>query len=55
MWTTYRLVRAITGDEFTAAINDVFYAVLDNLIKGLNGINICTLIQYIATTYAQIS
>jgi hypothetical protein len=54
-WTTYRLVCAITCNQFAAAINDVFYAVLDNPIGGLNGINLHTLVQHIATTYMQIS
>jgi hypothetical protein len=43
------------GHQFAAPINDVFYAVLDNPIKGLNGINLRTLVHHIATTYAQIS
>ncbi len=55
MWTTYCLVRAITCNQFAAAINDVFYAVLNNSIKGLNGIDLHMLVQHIATTYAQIS
>jgi hypothetical protein len=54
-WTTYRLIHAITRDRFAAAINDVFYAVLGNLIKRLNGIDLRTLVQHIAITYAQIS
>jgi hypothetical protein len=37
-WTTYRFVCAITQDQFAAAIDNVFYAVLNNPIKGLNGI-----------------
>jgi hypothetical protein len=32
-WTTYRLVRAITHDQFAAAIGGIFYAVLDNPIE----------------------
>jgi hypothetical protein len=54
-WTTYFLVRAITCNRFAAAFNNVFYAVLDNPIKGLNSINLCTLVQHIATTYVQIN
>jgi hypothetical protein len=54
-WTTYHLVCAITGNQFAAAINNLFYTVLDNPIKGLNGINLRTLFHHIATTYAQIS
>jgi hypothetical protein len=55
MWTTYCLVRTITHDQFPAAINDVFYVVLNNPIEGLNGIDLHTLVQNITTTYAQIS
>ncbi len=55
VWTTYRLVRAITCYQFASTIADVFYAVLNNPIKSLNGINLCTLFQHIVTTYAQIS
>ncbi len=54
-WTTYCLVCATTRNQFTAAIDKVFYAVLNNPIKGLNGINLRTLVQHIATAYAQIS
>ncbi len=54
-WTTYCLVRNITHNQFAAAINDVFYAVLNDPIEGLNGINLRTLVQHIATTYTQIS
>jgi hypothetical protein len=55
VWTTYRLVCAITHDQFAAAIDDVFYAVLNNPIKGLNGIDQRMLVHHIATTYVQIS
>jgi hypothetical protein len=54
-WTTYHLLRAITRNQFAAAIDDIFYAVLGNPIEGLNGIDLRTLVQHIATTYAQIS
>jgi hypothetical protein len=54
-WSTYCLVHAITCNQFAAAIKDIFYAVLDNPIKGLNGIDLPMLVQHIATTYAQIS
>ena len=30
VWATYRLVLAITRDQFAAAIDDVYYALLDN-------------------------
>jgi hypothetical protein len=29
-WATYRLVLAITRDQFSAAIDDVYYAILDD-------------------------
>jgi hypothetical protein len=54
-WATYRLVLAITRDQFAAAIDNVYYAVLDDPTEGLNGVNLRTLVQYILTTYAQIS
>jgi hypothetical protein len=54
-WTTYRLVQAITCNRFAAAINNVFYAVLNNLIEGLNGVELHMLVLHIATTYAQIA
>jgi hypothetical protein len=38
-----------------AAINNIYYAVLDNPIKGLNSINLCLLVTHIVTTYMQIS
>ena len=46
-WATYRLVLAITRDQFDT--------VLDDPMEGLNSINLCTLVQHILTTYAQIS
>ncbi len=55
VWNTYRLVRTITCDQFSATIHNVFYAILNNTIKGLNGINLRMLVQHIDTTYAQIS
>ncbi len=54
-WTTYRLVSAITYNQFASTIDDVFYAVLDHPIKGLNGINLHMLVHHIATMYVQIS
>ena len=33
-WATYRLVLAITRDQFAAAINDVYYAVLEDPTEG---------------------
>ncbi len=49
-WTTYCLVLSITCDQFAAAINDVYYAVLDDPIEGLNGVNLCTLVTHIHTS-----
>ena len=54
-WATYRLVLTITRDQFAAAINDIYYAVLDDPTEGLNGVDLRTLVQHILTTYAQIS
>jgi hypothetical protein len=54
-WTTYRLVHTITQGRFAVTINNVFYAILDNPIKGSNSVDLCTLVHHIATTYAQIS
>jgi hypothetical protein len=54
-WATYKLVLAITRDQFAAAIDDVYYAVLDDPTEGLNGVDLRTLVQHILTTYAQIS
>jgi hypothetical protein len=54
-WTTYCLVLSITCNQFAAAINNVYYVVLDDPIKGLNGINLHMLVTHILTTYAQIS
>jgi hypothetical protein len=54
-WTTYHTIRAITRDQFAAAIDDVFYTVLNNPIKGLNGIDLRTLVHHIATMYAKLS
>jgi hypothetical protein len=52
---TYCLVLFITCDQFAAAIDDVYYAVLDDPIKGLNGVNLHRLVTHILTMYAQIS
>jgi hypothetical protein len=54
-WTTYRLVFAITRDQFATTIHDVYYAMLDDPIKGLNGIDLRMLMMHIQATYAQIS
>ena len=52
---TYKLVLAITCDQFAAAINDFYYAVLDDPSIEINGIDLRTLIQHIQMRYTQIS
>jgi hypothetical protein len=52
---TYRLVLSITHDQFAAAINNLYYAVLNDPIKGLNSINLRMLITHIVMMYTQIS
>ena len=53
-WATYKLVLSITRDQFAAAIDDIYYAVLDDLTEGLNSVDLCTLVLHIQQTYAQI-
>jgi hypothetical protein len=38
-WNTYIIICTITGNQFTAAIDNVYYAVLDNPTEGLNMIS----------------
>ncbi len=40
VWMTYHLILAITRDQFAAAVNDVYYAVLDNPFEASTG-SIC--------------
>jgi hypothetical protein len=54
-WNTYKMVLTITRNQFAAAIDKVYYAVLDDPTKGLNAIDLCTLVMHILNTYAQIS
>jgi hypothetical protein len=54
-WNMYVIVSTITRDQFAAAINDVYYAALDNPTKGLNAISLHNLVTHIRTTYATIS
>jgi hypothetical protein len=54
-WNTYKMVLAITRDQFVMAIDNIYYAVLDNPTKGLNTANLRTLVIHILNTYAQIS
>jgi hypothetical protein len=49
------MVLTITRDQFAAAINDVYYAILDNPTKDLNTVNLHTLVMHILNTYTQIS
>ncbi len=54
-WNTYKIVFAITHDQFAAAVDDVYYTVLDDPTKGLDAIDLHSLVMHILTTYAQIS
>jgi hypothetical protein len=53
-WNTDKMVLTITCNQFVVAINDVYYAVLDDPTEGLNAVNLCTLIMHTLITYAQI-
>jgi hypothetical protein len=53
-WNTYIIVRMITHNQFVAAIDDVYYAELDDPTNGLNAISLCDLITHICSTYATI-
>jgi hypothetical protein len=54
-WNTYKMVLTITRNQFAVAIDNIYYAILDNPTKGLNAINLCTLVMHILNTYSQIS
>jgi hypothetical protein len=54
-WNTYKMVLTITHNQFVVTINDVYYTVLEDITKGLNAINLCTLVMHILNTYTQIS
>jgi hypothetical protein len=54
-WNIYKMVLTITSNQFAAAIDDVYYTILDDPTKGFNAINLCTLVMHILNTYAQIS
>jgi hypothetical protein len=45
-WNTYKMVLTITCDQFAAVINDIYYAVLEDPTKGLNAVNLRTLIMH---------
>ena len=49
------MVLIMTRNQFVAAINDVYYPILDNPTKNLNTVNLRTLVMHILHTYAQIS
>jgi hypothetical protein len=53
-WNTYIIVRTITRDQFVAAIDDVYYAELNDPSEGLIAISLCDLITHIRSTYAMI-
>jgi hypothetical protein len=38
-WNTYIIVRTITRNKFAVAIDDIYYAEMDDLTKGLNAIS----------------
>ena len=48
-WAMYKLVLTITRDQFAAASNNVYYTMLDDPTKGLNGVNLRTLILHICS------
>jgi hypothetical protein len=54
-WNTYKMVLTITRDQFAAAIDDIYYAILDDPTEGLNSVDLRTLVMHILNTYAQIS
>jgi hypothetical protein len=54
-WNTYKMVLTIIHNQFAAAIDDIYYAVFDDPTKGLNAVNLCTLVTHILNIYAQIS
>jgi hypothetical protein len=54
VWNTYIIVLTITCNQFAAAIDDVYYAELNNTTEG-NAISLCDLVMHIHSTYAMIS
>ena len=54
-WNTYLIVATITRDQFAAAIDDVYYAALDDPTEGLNAVTLRDLVTHVCTTYASIS
>jgi hypothetical protein len=49
------MVLTITRNQFTAAINDIYYAILDDPTEGLNAVHLRTLVMRILNSYTQIS
>jgi hypothetical protein len=54
-WNTYKMVLIITLGQFAAAIDEIYYAIVDPPTEGLNAVNLCTLVMHILNTYTQIS
>jgi hypothetical protein len=54
-WNTYKMVLTLTLNQFAVVIDDVYYTVLDDPTKGLNAIDLRSLIMHILNTYIQIS
>jgi hypothetical protein len=52
---TYKMVLNIMCNQYAAAIDDIYYAILDDPTGELNAINLHSLLIHILTTYAQIS
>jgi hypothetical protein len=52
-WNTCKMVLTITHDQFVAMINNIHYTILDNPTKGLNAIDLRTLVMHILNTYTQ--
>jgi hypothetical protein len=49
-WNTYKMILTVTSDQFVAAINDVYYAIHNDPTKGLNAVDLCTLVMHILNT-----
>jgi hypothetical protein len=49
------MILTIMHNQLAVAIDNVYYPLLDNPTKGLNAINLHSLIMHILTSYAQIS
>jgi hypothetical protein len=54
-WNTCLVVVSIRRDQFAAAVDNVYFAALDDPTKGLNAITLHDLVAHIRTTYATIS